>query len=108
MAAGYPTDCTLCHRASDPTWNDGTFSHPYFPITGGPHASADCVDCHPNPSNFGVFNCLDAGCHPQSDMDDRHESEGDAYQYDSAFCYGCHPDGKPPPRISFRTRASHG
>jgi hypothetical protein len=104
---GFPTDCTLCHRPSDASWNDGTFDHPFFPITSGPHASADCSDCHIEPGNFAVFSCLDAGCHPQSRMDDKHSDEP-GYVYDSAACYSCHPDGRPPgDRIISRMRASH-
>jgi hypothetical protein len=106
-AAGFPTDCELCHRPSDASWNQGTFNHGYFPITGGPHASADCVDCHTNPSNFRIFNCLDAGCHPRSTIDEKHDEE-DGYVYDSAACYSCHPDGRPPGDKSlYRMRSSH-
>ena len=106
-AAGFPTDCEMCHRQSDSSWNQGIFDHAYFPINSGKHASAQCDDCHTNPTNFRVFSCLDAGCHPRSDIDDRHSGE-DGYVYDSAACYSCHPDGRPPQDAAFRLRPSHG
>ncbi len=107
-AAGFPTDCELCHRPSDSSWNQGVFDHFYFPITSGPHASAGCVDCHRVPSNYAVFNCLDAGCHPRSIIDEKHDEEP-GYVYDSAACYSCHPDGRPPRDKSlYRMRSSHG
>jgi hypothetical protein len=108
-AAGFPTTCDLCHRASDADWNQGVFSHPYFPITSGAHRTAECIDCHPNPSNFGVFSCLDSGCHPLTDdFLDKHDEEP-GFVYDSAACYSCHPDGQPPEdRARYRMRPSHG
>jgi hypothetical protein len=106
-AAGFPTDCELCHRPSDATWNQGVFNHTYFPINSGPHSSALCSDCHVNLANFGVFSCLDAGCHPRSRMDDKHSGEP-GYVYDSAACYSCHPDGRPPQDRGLRMRPSHG
>ena len=106
-AAGFPTTCDTCHGQADPNWFQGTFNHTYFPITSGRHAGADCADCHRNPSNFAVFSCLDAGCHPRSTIDQEHDEEP-GYVYDSAACYSCHPNGRPPGDKSlFRLRSSH-
>ncbi|MBU1699679.1 MAG: hypothetical protein KJ831_05975, partial [Candidatus Eisenbacteria bacterium] len=42
-AAGFPTDCALCHEITD--WNDGEFNHTFFDLSGG-HAAVDCSQCH--------------------------------------------------------------
>ncbi len=91
-SAGFPTTCDACHKASDSSWNQGTFNHTWFPITSGKHAGRQCVDCHQNPSNYKVFQCTTA-CHPQSSMDREHSGR-QGYRYDSAACYSCHPTGR--------------
>jgi hypothetical protein len=107
VTAGFPINCELCHRSSDASWNQGVFDHTYFPISGGPHASAECADCHTSSSNYAVFSCLDAGCHTRSKLEDIHSGEP-GYVYDSAACYSCHPNGKPPAnRSPYRMRSSH-
>jgi hypothetical protein len=61
-AAGFPTDCLACHRASHTSWSQTTFSHnSYFPLVGS-HATQQCAACHKN----GVYkgtprDCV--GCH---------------------------------------------
>jgi hypothetical protein len=103
-AAGFPTQCELCHNPADSSWNQGTFSHPYFPIDSGAHAGVECSSCHINPMNFGIFSCISGGCHPRGRTDEDHD-EVPGYVYDSAACYSCHPDGQPPElRTRHRTR----
>jgi hypothetical protein len=92
IAAGFPTDCLLCHRASDLTWEQGTFDHLSFPINSGDHRNFECSECHPSSGNFAVFTCT-TSCHPRSEMDDEHD-EVQGYVYNSAACYSCHPDGE--------------
>jgi hypothetical protein len=92
-AAGYPTFCEICHRASDLSWNDGVFDHVAFPISGGPHGSRDCSDCHPDPTNFMVFSCTSGPCHPQMRTVNDHSAVA-GFIYESAACYSCHPDGR--------------
>jgi hypothetical protein len=94
VAAGFPTTCETCHRVSDTSWDQGTFDHAWFPITSGKHAGFRCSECHPNPSNFAIFQCTTA-CHPRAKMDDKHK-EIAGYAYESSACYGCHPDGRKP------------
>ena len=66
-AAGFPTSCDTCHRATDVSWNQGRFDHKTFPLVGV-HATQPCAACHPG----GVFagaprDCY--GCHrPQYDQ----------------------------------------
>ncbi len=60
VAAGFPTDCTLCHTTS--TWTTSTFNHASaFPLTGA-HATVACAAWHVN-NNYTTLptNCF--GCH---------------------------------------------
>lgn len=92
LSQGFPTDCELCHTQW--TWVPSTFDHDnqYFPIYSGCHAGAwdQCSDCHPNQSNFGVFQCLT--CHPSGEMNGEHQGVP-GYQYNSQACFNCHPNG---------------
>jgi hypothetical protein len=92
QTAQFPTDCELCH--SQTAWEPSTFDHDgqYFPIYSGEHAGEwnQCSDCHNNPGNYAIFDCL--SCHPQGEMDDEHEDVS-GYIYNSIACLECHPDG---------------
>ena len=87
-AAGFPTTCDTCHRATDTAWTQGRFTHP-FPLTG-PH-NVTCSQCHTTTNNFKVFACT--ACHDRTKTDSKHRSVN-GYRYDSAACYACHPNGK--------------
>jgi hypothetical protein len=107
VAAGFPTDCELCHQGSDTSWEQGIFDHIWFPINSGDHRGFRCSECHPASGNFSVFTCT-GSCHPRSEMDDEH-SDVQGYVYNSAACYSCHPDGQagfgpPGPVSSHATR----
>ena len=91
VGAGFPTTCDTCHRPSDTSWHQAHFNHTWFPITSGRHAGNACSACHPNPSNFAVFNCL--GCHSLSSISGEH-SGVPGFRYESAACYSCHPQGR--------------
>ncbi len=92
-SAQFPTECGLCH--SQLTWTPSTFNHDvqFFPIYSGKHSGEwdQCAECHPNPNNYSVFDCL--SCHDQGDTDEEHEGIS-GYQYNSQACYNCHPDGE--------------
>jgi hypothetical protein len=93
-AAGFPRDCEECHNTN--SRSGASINHPQFPIgPGSEHREGSvwnsCSDCHPNPSNFGVFDCL--SCHERDEMDDEHEDE-DGYVYQSPACLDCHPTGE--------------
>ncbi|KAA6456497.1 hypothetical protein DYQ86_25530 [Acidobacteria bacterium AB60] len=46
VAAGYPTDCTVCHTTV--AWMPSSFNHStVFPLTGA-HATVACAQCHVN------------------------------------------------------------
>lgn len=91
-SAQFPTDCELCHTQS--TWVPSTFDHDgqYFPIYSGEHNGEwdVCADCHTNPSNYAVFNCL--GCHTQATTNAEHTGVP-GYTWNSNACLSCHPDG---------------
>lgn len=90
--AQFPTDCEVCHTQF--AWVPSTFDHDnqYFPIYSGSHEGEwdQCSDCHPNPANYEIFDCL--SCHEQAETDEEHD-EVPGYQYNSQACYNCHPNG---------------
>ncbi len=107
IAAGFPTDCEVCHRGSDVSWDQGNFDHLWFPIDSGAHRNRECSECHPSGGNFAVFTCT-TSCHPRSEVDEDHD-DVQGYVYNSAACYSCHPNGQEdfgrPGRV--RAYASH-
>ena len=63
VAAGFPTDCTICHSTTN--WTSSTFNHATtaFPLTGF-HATMQCVQCHTSASTYnGSLPTLCYGCH---------------------------------------------
>ena len=91
-AAGFNTDCRLCHN--EDSWEPADFDHDnqYFPIYSGAHEGewGDCVDCHTDPNNYASFQCI--GCHINPETDDEHETVP-GYVYDDVACLACHPTG---------------
>ncbi|MBK9964589.1 MAG: hypothetical protein IPP07_06680 [Holophagales bacterium] len=90
-AAGFPTTCETCHRATDTSWGQGTFNHTWFPITSGRHAGNPCSACHTSSSNYAIFTCIT--CHTRAEADKDHRGVN-GYRYESAACYACHPQGR--------------
>jgi hypothetical protein len=90
-AAGFPTDCELCHYPTHLSWSQAVFDH-QFPIGSGKHSSADCSDCHVS-SNFKEFSCLTCHTHNRTRMDNQHEGVA-GYVYESQACFACHPQGR--------------
>ena len=85
VAAGFPTDCTLCHSTS--TWTSSTFNHAaVFPLTGA-HATVACAQCHTN-NNYATLptNCF--GCH-QSDWNGTNNPSHAAVAFPTT-CDTCH------------------
>jgi hypothetical protein len=85
-ALNFSTTCTLCHT-TNPGWTPASYTQhdsQYFPIYSGRHRGAwkTCTDCHPNPANYTLFNCI--ACHANA-----HSGEN----YTNAQCYQCHPTG---------------
>jgi hypothetical protein len=67
VAAGFPTDCSICHSTTN--WTSATFNHntTTFPLTGF-HATMQCVQCHTSATTYnGSLPTTCIGCH-QSDF----------------------------------------
>jgi hypothetical protein len=88
LSSGFSTTCEQCHRATDTSFNQGTFNH-LFPRTG-PH-NVQCAQCHLNAANYKEFSCT--VCHGRAETDREHQGRT-GYRYDSAACYSCHPNGR--------------
>ena len=60
-AAGFPTDCSLCHTSD--TWLNAKFDHSLskFPLTGA-HAATQCAQCHVN-NQFAGTPTQCSACH---------------------------------------------
>ncbi len=93
-AAGFPTRCLDCHTTNG--WRPASFDHDgsFFPINSGRHRGvwSSCSDCHTNPGNYRVFECVNCHAHAKSEMDGKHRGVG-GYSYSSPACYRCHPRG---------------
>jgi hypothetical protein len=94
--------CIGCHK-------DGTVPLPanhdaqLFPVTGTPHASVACAQCHGPTRALADLKCL--GCHAQADMATTHAAVPASttgrlsnktyvsYQYALTACMTCHADG---------------
>ncbi len=87
------TACLTCHPRGGA--GDMAFHEAIFAIRTGPHASGwtSCTDCHTNPADRKVVNCLGGACHAQSTTDPLHNLIP-GYGYTSAQCLTCHPDGR--------------
>jgi hypothetical protein len=92
-AASFPTTCETCHTTA--AWEPATWDHDaIFPIYTGRHSNAwtSCVECHVQPSDYGVFECIFCHEHNQAATDGEHD-EVSGYVYESGACLDCHPRG---------------
>ncbi len=90
VAADFGTDCAGCHSSN--AWRPATFDHDrFFRINSGRHAGLwpNCAICHPSPSSYAEFTCLQCHEHNQTETGDKHR-EVSGYRYESAACYECH------------------
>lgn len=100
QAAGFPTQCELCHLPSHTSFSQGTSQHnAYFPLSGT-HAVQPCSACHRNNVYRGTpRDCY--GCH-RADYD-RTTSPNHAAARFPTTCESCHR----PTDASFKTTFSH-
>jgi hypothetical protein len=100
VAAGFPTACDVCHRASHSSWSQTTFTHDgYFPLTGA-HATQACSACHRNNVYRGTpRDCI--GCHRTTY--DRTTSPNHAAAGFPTTCESCHRGSD----TSWRTGFNH-
>ncbi len=87
-SVGFNTTCETCHRATDSSWTQGTFTHTRFPLSGRHNVA--CAQCHMT-GNYSTFSCT--VCHDRSSTDSQHRGRS-GYVYDSNACYSCHPNGR--------------
>lgn len=90
----FPSECTVCHRPTDQSWDQAHFAHLFFPLetsTAGHHAGYECVDCHTEPQNRTIVEC--STCHEKADMEHAHRRVNN-YSYDTPSCLSCHPTGE--------------
>ena len=87
VAAGFPTTCDTCHRATDANWNQSSFNHAStFPLVGV-HATQPCAACHRNNVYHGTpRTCY--GCH-RTNYDQTHDPNHVAAGFPTT-CDSCH------------------
>ena len=56
VAQNFSQDCEECHSVV--AWTPATFSHTFFPLTGG-HADLDCLQCHTS----GTVGTIPSACY---------------------------------------------
>jgi hypothetical protein len=96
VGAGFSTDCEECHSAV--TWQPGYLADHdglFFPIYSGRHRGEwdDCSNCHTDPGDYAMFECILCHEHERTAMDGAHLGIP-GYEYTSAACYACHPRGE--------------
>jgi hypothetical protein len=81
----FSTVCTQCHTTT-PGWTPAKYTQhdALFPIYSGRHLGrwTTCTQCHPNVSNYLVFDCISC-----------HKGVHSGKNYTNAQCYSCHPKG---------------
>jgi Zn finger protein HypA/HybF involved in hydrogenase expression len=95
-ASGFSTDCAACHGTNG--WDGASFDHDgqFFPIYSGAHRNrwSSCSECHVNGADYRQFECILCHAHSnQNQVDSDHRGEN-GYEYTSAGCFRCHPDGR--------------
>jgi hypothetical protein len=91
-AAGYSTDCWLCHDVAGPDWQwvAGGAGHSFFPLTKG-HEINDCAACHVG-GNFSNTPTDCFACHQddfQATTSPDHETGN--FPTDCAICHTTDP-----------------
>ena len=87
VAAGFPTQCEICHLSST-SWTSGIiFDHSFYPLSGQ-HQAAACGDCHRNGSFAGTSTDC-AACHMEDfngTSNPNHQQAG--FPTDCEVCHG--------------------
>ncbi len=91
-AAGYSTDCWICHDVASPgwMWTGGAGNHSFFPLTKG-HQIEDCNRCHIG-GNFVNTPTDCYACHQddfQATASPDHEAGG--FPTDCTVCHNTNP-----------------
>ncbi len=83
--ATFPVTCNSCHTTTQ--WTGASMSHTWFRTPH--HGVRTCSECHTNPNDYRVFECILCHEHNKTSMDDKHKNRS-GYTYDSNACYRCH------------------
>ena len=88
-AAGFPTQCEVCHRASHASWSQAVFSHSSYFALSGVHATTACARCHKN----NVYRGTPRTCYPchQTQYDKTTNPNHRAAAFPTT-CETCHRD----------------
>lgn len=79
--AGFSSDCERCHHAASGTWENASYMHKTFQLTGA-HRGIECRACHATTFDGTSTNCY--SCH-QTDF----ESTADPNHVQSGFDHNC-------------------
>lgn len=92
--SGFSVLCQGCHEMTGWTPAIMPDHDMFFPIYSGSHDGTwnTCSECHVDPGNYRVFECILCHEHNQPDTDSKHQGIPD-YSYSSPACYQCHPTG---------------
>jgi predicted CXXCH cytochrome family protein len=63
VKAGFPEDCSSCHKLNSFQWAGIGFNHSFFPLVQG-HSSIKCADCHKT-GNYSSTPTDCYSCHQQ-------------------------------------------
>jgi hypothetical protein len=88
VAAGFPTDCTICHTTA--SWAGATFNHNNtpFPLTGA-HTTVACTSCHINNVFAGTpTDCY--SCHKADYLGTTNPNHQAAPTIFTTSCATCH------------------
>jgi NMD protein affecting ribosome stability and mRNA decay len=89
-AAGFPTQCELCHDTN--VWTDSTFNHnnTAFPLTGSHTVPPrQCSDCHVN-NNYTTLPTICIGCHQTDYNNTTNPGHSAQPQFFPTTCQTCH------------------
>lgn len=62
IEGGFSTDCMDCHQMHSFSWSGASFTHGFFPLTGG-HALNDCAACHKDGNDYSQLSPDCFSCH---------------------------------------------
>jgi hypothetical protein len=82
-----PTACATCHTTT--SWLGATFTHNFWNVNHG-NANGVCAACHTNTSNYTAFACSNGTCHPQAQMNQKHQGNSSYVYSTGVTCYACH------------------
>jgi hypothetical protein len=89
-AAGFPTQCELCHDTV--VWTDSIFNHNNtpFPLTGSHTVPPrQCTDCHVN-GNYTTLPTACYGCHQTDYQNTTNPGHATQPQFFPQTCQNCH------------------